>query len=76
MSTKYVICPCGCGESVASTGWEWESTQVEISACSKYAAQGLRSMTMRKSAAMDLRSASAPSTYRHVDGLVTFTGVM
>jgi hypothetical protein len=33
-------------------------------------------MTMRKSAAMDLRSASAPSTYRHVDGLVTLTGVI
>jgi hypothetical protein len=68
--TAMLICPCGCEEAVRTSGWEWTSTEVEISACSRYAAKGIRSFTMRKSDALNLRSAKQQSSYQHRDGLV------
>lgn len=53
MSELSIHCPCSCGETVTATFGDFATTEVEISACSTYRAQGIRSMFMLKSRALE-----------------------
>lgn len=66
----FVSCPCGCGEHVAASDAGFAATTVKVAACSKWAANGIRSSVLRKSWAY---SNAVPVTgVQHVDGLVVF----
>jgi len=71
--TSLVRCPCGCGEAVTlSTPGGFAGTTAEVTGCSARRAAGIVSVTMRKSAGLDLVPISR-GPIRHRDGLVVFS---
>ena len=68
-----VTCPCGCDEILSATTKDFQSTTITVEACSKWAANGIKSSTLPKSYAVT-HAADVVVGMRHVDGLVTMTG--
>lgn len=66
-----LTCPCGCGQHVSGHDAGFQATTVTVDACETRRAQGIRSVEMRKTAALALL-VPATMTVRHSAGLVTF----
>lgn len=67
----YVYCPCGCAEAVKATDAGFAATTVKVAACTKWAANGIVTSTVRKSWAY-AHAVADTAAVQHVDGLVVF----
>lgn len=70
-STLLVTCPCGCGTAVKAHDAGFSATTVEVEACPMWAANGIRTSTLRKSWAYS-HAVPVSAGVQHRDGLVVF----